>query len=44
MTVFWVFGGIAGVCLVIILGAIPELLAAALTATAILSTYYALHP
>ena len=44
MTVFWVFGGISAVCTAIILVAVPELLAATLTAAVILSTYYALHP
>lgn len=43
MTVFWVFGGVAGVCLIIILGAVPELLAGALTAACILTPYYSLH-
>lgn len=39
---FWVIGAVAGVCVIVILGAIPELLAATLTAAFILTPYYTL--
>lgn len=43
MTALLIVGGVMGLCLIIILGAVPELLAGTLTAGAILIPYYTLQ-